>query len=145
MMISRATIIKSSKTSFQLLNNDVSFAFFWSLGGWLLPCGIHNALNSIEFKDCHIIILKFIKLYYCFLYNALNSTKFNRIVQWPLNSKSIECQVFVNGLVCKEARLVQPDDFFYRGLQLMGNTSNAVGFVVCNNPKLFVTDNPFYP
>ncbi|CAI9303822.1 unnamed protein product [Lactuca saligna] len=33
--------------------------------------------------------------------------------------------VFVNGLVCKEARLVQADDFFYSGLQLMGNTSNA--------------------
>ncbi|KAL7584753.1 hypothetical protein Lser_V15G45462 [Lactuca serriola] len=38
--------------------------------------------------------------------------------------------VFVNGLVCKEARLVQPDDFFYSGLQLMGNTSNAVGSAV---------------
>ncbi|CAI9303821.1 unnamed protein product [Lactuca saligna] len=38
--------------------------------------------------------------------------------------------VFVNGLVCKEARLVQADDFFYRGLQLMGNTSNAVGSAV---------------
>ncbi|CAI9303817.1 unnamed protein product [Lactuca saligna] len=38
--------------------------------------------------------------------------------------------VFVNGLVCKEARLVQADDFFYSGLQLMGNTSNAVGSAV---------------
>ncbi|XP_023750617.1 putative germin-like protein 2-1 [Lactuca sativa] len=39
-------------------------------------------------------------------------------------------RVFVNGLVCKEARLVQADDFFYSGLQLMGNTSNAVGSAV---------------
>nr|KAJ0187551.1 hypothetical protein LSAT_V11C900496510 [Lactuca sativa] len=38
--------------------------------------------------------------------------------------------VFVNGLVCKESRLVQADDFFYRGLQLMGNTSNAAGSAV---------------
>ncbi|CAI9303813.1 unnamed protein product [Lactuca saligna] len=30
----------------------------------------------------------------------------------------------------QRGKLVQPDDFFYRGLQLMGNTSNAVGSAV---------------
>ncbi|KAJ0715667.1 hypothetical protein HanPI659440_Chr13g0503891 [Helianthus annuus] len=35
--------------------------------------------------------------------------------------------VFVNGVVCKDANLVQADDFLFRGLHLMGNTSNDVG------------------
>ncbi|KAK9074158.1 hypothetical protein SSX86_006755 [Deinandra increscens subsp. villosa] len=35
--------------------------------------------------------------------------------------------VLVNGLVCKDPKLVQPDDFLFRGLHLMGNTSNNVG------------------
>ncbi|KAI3828190.1 hypothetical protein L1987_02287 [Smallanthus sonchifolius] len=35
--------------------------------------------------------------------------------------------VFVNGVVCKDAKLVHADDFLYRGLHLMGNTSNDVG------------------
>ncbi|KAK1418111.1 hypothetical protein QVD17_27250 [Tagetes erecta] len=35
--------------------------------------------------------------------------------------------VLVNGVVCKDARLVKADDFLYRGLHLMGNTSNNVG------------------
>ncbi|KAI3679309.1 hypothetical protein L2E82_51441 [Cichorium intybus] len=39
-------------------------------------------------------------------------------------------RVLVNGVVCKDAKLAQPDDFFFSGLQLMGNTSNAVGSAV---------------
>ncbi|KAJ0794792.1 hypothetical protein HanPI659440_Chr04g0143141 [Helianthus annuus] len=35
--------------------------------------------------------------------------------------------VFVNGVVCKEAKLVKADDFLFRGLHLMGNTHNDVG------------------
>ncbi|KAK9050208.1 hypothetical protein SSX86_030822 [Deinandra increscens subsp. villosa] len=35
--------------------------------------------------------------------------------------------VLVNGLVCKDPKLVQADDFLFRGLNLMGNTSNDVG------------------
>ncbi|KAI3497174.1 hypothetical protein L1887_39588 [Cichorium endivia] len=35
--------------------------------------------------------------------------------------------VLVNGLVCKDPKLVQADDFLFRGLHLMGNTSNVVG------------------
>ncbi|KVI11439.1 putative germin-like protein 2-1 [Cynara cardunculus var. scolymus] len=36
-------------------------------------------------------------------------------------------RVFVNGEFCKDPKLVQADDFFFRGLHLMGDTSNAVG------------------
>ncbi|KAK9048432.1 hypothetical protein SSX86_032604 [Deinandra increscens subsp. villosa] len=35
--------------------------------------------------------------------------------------------VLVNGLVCKDPKLVQADDFLFRGLNIMGNTTNAVG------------------
>ncbi|KAK9074148.1 hypothetical protein SSX86_006745 [Deinandra increscens subsp. villosa] len=35
--------------------------------------------------------------------------------------------ILVNGLVCKDPKLVQADDFLFRGLNLMGNTSNDVG------------------
>ncbi|KAI3703916.1 hypothetical protein L1987_74112 [Smallanthus sonchifolius] len=35
--------------------------------------------------------------------------------------------VLVNGVVCKDAKLVQAEDFLFRGLHLMGNTSNDVG------------------
>ncbi|KAF8410922.1 hypothetical protein HHK36_003459 [Tetracentron sinense] len=35
--------------------------------------------------------------------------------------------VLVNGLVCKDPKLVQADDFFFSGLHLSGNTSNPVG------------------
>ncbi|XP_028108690.1 putative germin-like protein 2-1, partial [Camellia sinensis] len=35
--------------------------------------------------------------------------------------------VLVNGLVCKDPKLVQANDFLFRGLHLAGNTSNAVG------------------
>ncbi|KAM0033920.1 hypothetical protein Hdeb2414_s0016g00491421 [Helianthus debilis subsp. tardiflorus] len=38
--------------------------------------------------------------------------------------------VLVNGLACKDAKLVKADDFFFSGLHLMGNTSNAVGSLV---------------
>ncbi|KAK9074153.1 hypothetical protein SSX86_006750 [Deinandra increscens subsp. villosa] len=36
-------------------------------------------------------------------------------------------QVLVNGLVCKDPKLVQANDFLFRGLNVMGNTSNDVG------------------
>ncbi|KAI3669079.1 hypothetical protein L6452_40303 [Arctium lappa] len=35
--------------------------------------------------------------------------------------------VLVNGFACKDAKLVQASDFFFSGLHLVGNTSNAVG------------------
>ncbi|KAH7837648.1 hypothetical protein Vadar_016305 [Vaccinium darrowii] len=35
--------------------------------------------------------------------------------------------VAVNGLVCKDPQLVEPNDFFFTGLQTEGNTSNALG------------------
>ncbi|VVA28349.1 Hypothetical predicted protein, partial [Prunus dulcis] len=33
----------------------------------------------------------------------------------------------VNGFVCKDSKLVDANDFFFSGLHLAGNTSNAVG------------------
>ncbi|KAL8239301.1 hypothetical protein R6Q59_015868 [Mikania micrantha] len=36
-------------------------------------------------------------------------------------------QVLVNGVVCKDPKVVQANDFLFRGLHLMGNTSNNVG------------------
>ncbi|KAD6454080.1 hypothetical protein E3N88_08786 [Mikania micrantha] len=38
-----------------------------------------------------------------------------------------ESPVLVNGVVCKDPKVVQADDFLFRGLHLMGNTSNNVG------------------
>ncbi|XP_016648468.1 PREDICTED: putative germin-like protein 2-1 isoform X2 [Prunus mume] len=35
--------------------------------------------------------------------------------------------VLVNGVVCKDSKLVDANDFFFSGLHLAGNTSNAVG------------------
>ncbi|XP_077220763.1 putative germin-like protein 2-1 [Tasmannia lanceolata] len=35
--------------------------------------------------------------------------------------------VLVNGLVCKDPKLVQADDFFFMGLDKPGNTSNPLG------------------
>ncbi|XP_059668694.1 putative germin-like protein 2-1 isoform X1 [Cornus florida] len=35
--------------------------------------------------------------------------------------------VLVNGMVCKDPKLVQANDFFFSGLHMAGNTSNAVG------------------
>ncbi|XP_077220715.1 putative germin-like protein 2-1 [Tasmannia lanceolata] len=35
--------------------------------------------------------------------------------------------VLVNGLVCKDPKLVQADDFFFMGLDKPGNTSNSLG------------------
>ncbi|KAI3491975.1 hypothetical protein L1887_43612 [Cichorium endivia] len=37
------------------------------------------------------------------------------------------CPVQVNGLACKDPKLVTARDFLFSGLHLMGNTSNAVG------------------
>ncbi|XP_059668748.1 putative germin-like protein 2-1 isoform X2 [Cornus florida] len=36
-------------------------------------------------------------------------------------------KVLVNGMVCKDPKLVQANDFFFSGLHMAGNTSNAVG------------------
>ncbi|KAI4299748.1 hypothetical protein L6164_033177 [Bauhinia variegata] len=36
-------------------------------------------------------------------------------------------QVLVNGVVCKDPKLVEANDFFFSGLHQSGNTSNAVG------------------
>lgn len=35
--------------------------------------------------------------------------------------------MLVNGLVCKDPKLVQNNDFFFSGLHIAGNTSNAAG------------------
>ncbi|XXG74560.1 hypothetical protein AAC387_Pa07g3252 [Persea americana] len=35
--------------------------------------------------------------------------------------------VMVNGLVCKDPKLAQANDFFFEGLHIVGNTSNPVG------------------
>ncbi|XVF57029.1 hypothetical protein PTKIN_Ptkin06aG0170000 [Pterospermum kingtungense] len=35
--------------------------------------------------------------------------------------------VFVNGKFCKDPKLVKPEDFFYSGLNIPGNTSNQLG------------------
>ncbi|KAA0052476.1 hypothetical protein IC582_017676 [Cucumis melo] len=37
------------------------------------------------------------------------------------------CTVKVNGVVCKDPKVVTVDDFFFSGLDKAGNTSNAVG------------------
>ncbi|KAI4297123.1 hypothetical protein L6164_037027 [Bauhinia variegata] len=39
-------------------------------------------------------------------------------------------QVLVNGLACKDPKLVEANDFFFSGLHFVGNTSNAVGSTV---------------
>ncbi|XP_071733686.1 putative germin-like protein 2-1 [Rutidosis leptorrhynchoides] len=38
--------------------------------------------------------------------------------------------VLVNGVVCKDPKVVTADDFLFKGLNVMGNTSNAVGSIV---------------
>ncbi|CAL9016027.1 unnamed protein product [Prunus brigantina] len=38
-----------------------------------------------------------------------------------------KASVPVNGFVCKDSKLVDANDFFFSGLHLAGNTSNAVG------------------
>nr|GEZ67247.1 putative germin-like protein 2-1 [Tanacetum cinerariifolium] len=39
----------------------------------------------------------------------------------------LNSEVLVNGVVCKDPKDVKAEDFLFRGLQRMGNTSNAVG------------------
>ncbi|XP_071730096.1 putative germin-like protein 2-1 [Rutidosis leptorrhynchoides] len=39
-------------------------------------------------------------------------------------------KVLVNGVVCKDPKNVTADDFLFKGLNIMGNTSNAVGSIV---------------
>ncbi|PHT55575.1 Germin-like protein subfamily 1 member 7 [Capsicum baccatum] len=38
--------------------------------------------------------------------------------------------VHLNGKVCKDPKLVQAEDFFFSGLDIAGNTSNTIGFLV---------------
>ncbi|KAE8726905.1 Germin-like protein subfamily 1 member 7 [Hibiscus syriacus] len=38
--------------------------------------------------------------------------------------------VFVNGKLCKDPKLATPEDFFFSGLNIPGNTSNQVGSTV---------------
>nr|KAJ0188404.1 hypothetical protein LSAT_V11C900496480 [Lactuca sativa] len=92
-----------------LVNNDVSFAFIWSLGDGLLPCVCFGATLVLFRTSVWQTKIAEVRIYFLFIFLGV---------------------VFLNGLVCKESRLVQPNDFFYRGLQLMGNTSNAVGSAV---------------
>ncbi|KAF5944620.1 hypothetical protein HYC85_018697 [Camellia sinensis] len=42
----------------------------------------------------------------------------------------VESTVLVNGLACRNPSIVQANDFFFSGLHMAGNTSNAVGFKV---------------
>ncbi|KAF3613309.1 hypothetical protein FXO38_36316 [Capsicum annuum] len=35
-----------------------------------------------------------------------------------------------NGKVCKDPRIVQAEDFFFSGLDIAGNKSKAIGFLV---------------
>lgn len=47
----------------------------------------------------------------------------------PANSSAPQLlsYVLVNGVVCKDPKLVQANDFFFSGLDIAGNTTNAVG------------------
>ncbi|XP_061998556.1 germin-like protein subfamily 1 member 18 [Rosa rugosa] len=38
--------------------------------------------------------------------------------------------VFVNGRFCKDPKMVTPEDFFFSGLRMRGNTSNPLGSIV---------------
>ncbi|KAF3616268.1 Germin-like protein subfamily 1 member 7 [Capsicum annuum] len=38
--------------------------------------------------------------------------------------------VHLNGKACKDPKLVQAEDFFFSGLDIAGNTSNTIGFLV---------------
>ncbi|GJZ46226.1 putative germin-like protein 2-1 [Tanacetum coccineum] len=47
-------------------------------------------------------------------------------------------KVLVNGFACKDPKMVNADDFLFKGLRKMGNTANAVGSNVTNvNVNLF--------
>ncbi|KAK0601091.1 hypothetical protein LWI29_021265 [Acer saccharum] len=39
----------------------------------------------------------------------------------------IKTGIFVNGKFCKDPKLATPDDFFFKGLNIPGNTNNLVG------------------
>ncbi|KAK8713303.1 hypothetical protein V6N13_148524 [Hibiscus sabdariffa] len=38
--------------------------------------------------------------------------------------------VFINGKLCKDPKLATPQDFFFSGLNVLGNTSNQLGSIV---------------
>nr|XP_043630591.1 putative germin-like protein 2-1 [Erigeron canadensis] len=48
-------------------------------------------------------------------------------------------QVLMNGFACKKPSCVEANDFYFSGLHMMGNTSNAQGFKVT---PVFVTQLP---
>ncbi|KAK7331295.1 hypothetical protein VNO77_25517 [Canavalia gladiata] len=50
-----------------------------------------------------------------------------------------KAQVLVNGLVCKDPKLVDANDFFFGGLHIAGNTTNPVGSKVT---PVFATQLP---
>ncbi|GJR54482.1 putative germin-like protein 2-1 [Tanacetum coccineum] len=58
----------------------------------------------------------------CSLTLASDPTPLQDFCVADLNSK-----VLVNGVICKDPNDVKAEDFLFRGLQRMGNTSNPVG------------------
>ncbi|KAF3943153.1 hypothetical protein CMV_030257 [Castanea mollissima] len=42
-------------------------------------------------------------------------------------SEDSKSAIFVNGKFCKDPKLVKPEDFFFEGLNIPGNTDNKVG------------------
>ncbi|GJR31580.1 putative germin-like protein 2-1 [Tanacetum coccineum] len=52
-------------------------------------------------------------------------------------------KVLVNGFVCKDPKMVKAEDFLFRGLDKMGNTTNAVGSncLTAEHSVGFVTSN----
>lgn len=71
---------------------------------------------------CHYIASTIYVLYrikFCIFMNACICSD---MVYGPLYTA-----VFVNGKFCKDPKLVTEDDFFFDGLRMPGNTSNAVG------------------
>ena len=46
---------------------------------------------------------------------------------WVISSR---LTVFVNGKFCKDPKLATPNDFFFSGLRVPGNTSNKLGSMV---------------
>jgi len=44
-----------------------------------------------------------------------------------INDATLVNSLFVNGKFCKDTKLVTADDFFFKGLDLAGNTNNKVG------------------
>ncbi|KAL6320883.1 hypothetical protein AAG906_010691 [Vitis piasezkii] len=54
--------------------------------------------------------------------------------------------LFVNGKFCKDPKLATPNDFFFSGLRVPGNTSNKLGSMVtpANNPGVITIANAVF-